>query len=660
MTFKERLREIHTWLGWVGIVFLTAFLLTFFPIGAWRTLCQFLSIVTGVWLLIRAVRWSTRQAIWRLRNRLLVTYTFIAVVPLLLLIAMVTISGYMLMSQLVLYLATTELDRRVELLTSTAEALRYMEPARRQASVERMFDLYYRQRFQGIGVVVREGETTFTYPKDLSVKPPPEGWKDVSGVVSEGGQLFGWAHRVTPAGDITVTAPLTPEYLASLLPKLGVFELVSLDDDDPSQLSPTRDAPPGRRSFFQNPGTLHKLPRAAHRLDFELSWIGSIPVYNWDKPSAEPPSKAVMQIHSRPSMIADVLFAAKSSDETQLIPGLLIGVAILFLLVELIALLIGVGMTRTMTSAVHELYEGTRRMMAGEFSHRIPVSGADQLAELGLSFNRMTENVQHLLTVAKEKERLQSEIEIAREVQGQLYPKSVPKCAGLRLKAYNQPARMVSGDYFDYDSLPNQHIGFALGDVAGKGISAALLMAALQSSVRAQWSQAIEIAANAGPAVDSRPPVSTSKMVAELNRQLYKNTAPEKYATFFLGLYDPAQSMLSYTNAGHLPPLLFRKGEVTRLEIDGTVVGAFPFADYGESKQKLEPGDLLLCYTDGISEPENAYGEMFGEDRLIEVVQRNLHKTDEQLVEAIMESVLEWTGSPELQDDMTFLLAWQQ
>lgn len=156
------------------------------------------------------------------------------------------------------------------------------------------------------------------------------------------------------------------------------------------------------------------------------------------------------------------------------------------------------------------------------------------------------------------------------------------------------------------------------------------------------------------------PPISTSKLVSELNLQLYKNTSPEKYATFFLGLYDPAESILTYTNAGHLPPLLFRNGEVKRLEIDGTVVGAFPFADYGESKLKLEKGDLLLCYTDGISEPENAYGEMYGEDRLIEVVQRNLHKSDDQLVEAIMESVLQWTGSPELQDDMTMLLAWQQ
>jgi phosphoserine phosphatase RsbU/P len=655
VTLKDRLLEIYAWLGRAGIAFVVACLGSLLPLGLWKIPLQFAAILLGLWLLIRLARWCARQAIWGLRNRLLVTYTFIAVVPLTLIILMAGLSASAIMNQLAIYLATAELDRRVDLLTSTAETLRIMDPARRESAVERMFDLYYKNRFQGIMVVVREGDSVFTYPKDLTVKPPPVGWKDVSGIVNAEGQLLAWAHRVTASGDITVTTALTQEYLAGLLPKLGLFDLRALDEFIAAtafQVSPRNN--PFRRAA----AVPHRLPPQANPFDIEIGWIGSVPTYLWDKPSETPEGKAVLEVKSRPSMIVDVIFAASSPDLIQnALPGLLLGFGILFLIVELIALMIGVSMTRTMTSAVHELYEGTRRVQDGDFSRRIPVKGNDQLAELGQSFNRMTENVQHLLTVAKEKERLQSEIEIAREVQGQLYPKQMPPCKSLRLKAFNQPARMVSGDYFDYDGLANNHLSFALGDVAGKGISAALLMAALQSSVRAQWSHSMQ--RPVGEAAGC-PPISTSKLVCELNLQLYKNTAPEKYATFFLGLYDPVEAMLTYTNAGHLPPLLFRKGEVTRLEIDGTVVGAFPFADYGESKLKLESGDLLLCYTDGISEPENAYGEMYGEERLIEVVQRNIHKTDDQLVEAIMESVLQWTGSPELQDDMTMLLAWQQ
>ena len=115
--------------------------------------------------------------------------------------------------------------------------------------------------------------------------------------------------------------------------------------------------------------------------------------------------------------------------------------------------------------------------------------------------------------------------------------------------------------------------------------------------------------------------------------------------------------MLTYTNAGHLPPILVRNGAASRLEVNGTVVGAFSFAQYGESSIRLEPGDLLVCFTDGITEPENEFGEMFGEDRLTELVVKHASRDSADIINAATESVRQWTGSPELQDDMTLLLA---
>jgi sigma-B regulation protein RsbU (phosphoserine phosphatase) len=676
----SRLRSIYDRLGIVGLVFCISFVTAWFlPTGLPKIFLQFAVVVTGFWLFIRIIRWISRKAIWRLRNRLLVTYTFIAIVPLLLILGMVGGCAYALMSQFAVYLASSELDRRIDMLTSVAETLQYMEPSRRQASVERMFDLYYKQRFQGFEVVVREGDTVFTYPKDLQVQPPPKGWRDVSGIVEQGGYLYGWAHRNTQFGDITITVALNPEFLSGLIPQLGVFELYRLTDDraipkqDGSGIS--RQPSPRRRNLVLNGKIqqIHEDDRKApkpvvlrppvNRFDLEVTWMRLVPVYRWSEPSDATKEFALLQIHTRPSLIYDVLFSLKSDEFQGLLPIILAVIGGLFLVVELIALVIGVSMTRTITGAIHELYEGTSRVTTGDFSHRITVKGKDQLAELGHSFNKMTENIQQLLAVAKEKERLQSEIEIAREVQAQLYPKAQPQAANLKLKAVCHPARMVSGDYFDYDNLPGHHIGFVLADVAGKGISAALLMAALQSSVRAQWTHSIEAAEaqqSSVEPVEFCPPISTSRLTSQVNLQLYKNTSPEKYATFFLGLYDPSTSTLRYTNAGHLPPLLFSGETVQRLEIDGTVVGAFPFAEFGESKAVLKPGDLLVCYTDGITEPENAYGEMFGEERLIEIVQKNLHRSDEEIVQSIMDSVLDWTGSPELQDDMTILLARQQ
>lgn len=660
---KARLKSAYSWLGRAGVAFLAALVAAqVAPMGLWRIGFQIAAFFLGFWLIIRLMRLGARRAIWRLRNRLLVTYTFIAVVPLFLVLTLVVLSAYAVLSQLAVHLASSELERRVEILTSMAETLRFMDPAKRQVSVDRMFDLYYKERFQGLAVIVRDkaGNIT-TYPKDLAVQPPPQGWGDVSGIVDAGERLYAWAHRGTSDGsDITVTAPLSREYLAGLLPQLGIVDLSRLTEDGVERRG-GGGGPPGRQLLrddrFPAPRSVPSLGPPANRFDLEVQWYHLTPIYQWDKPSTVPTTNALLQINTRPSLVYDILFTLKSDEIQTLIPIVLLSVAVAFLIVQIIALMIGIGMTRTITGAVHDLYEGTQRVTAGDFKHRIPVHGSDQLAELGKSFNTMTGNVQHLLEVAKEKERLQGELEIAREVQAQLYPKSVPSSKCFRLNALCQPARMVSGDYFDYDSLPRDYIGFALGDVAGKGISAALLMASLQSSVRSQWTYATENAATAG---NEDMPMSTARVVSQVNQQLYKGTSPEKYATFFLGLYNPATATLAYTNAGHLPPLLFRGSNVERLKIDGTVVGAFPFADYGQSEQKLEPGDLVLCYTDGITEPENAYGEMFGEDRLIEVVQRNMHKSDEALVQAIVDTVLDWTGSPELQDDMTLLIARQR
>jgi sigma-B regulation protein RsbU (phosphoserine phosphatase) len=305
---------------------------------------------------------------------------------------------------------------------------------------------------------------------------------------------------------------------------------------------------------------------------------------------------------------------------------------------------------------VHEIYQGTQHVKEGDFSYRIPVKDNDQLAEMGASFNTMTENLGQLIVVAKEKERLQSELEIAREVQNQLFPRSLPASNTLELAAMCVPARLVSGDYYDYMNLEAPQLAFAIGDVAGKGISAALLMATVQSTMRAQLRAGRDFAPTAGNG-GHRLPLSTASLVSRLNQQLFAFTSPEKFATFYFALYDDVTGMLTYTNAGHLPPILVRNGNATRLDVTGTVIGAFAFSEYGESSVRLDPGDLLVGFTDGVTEPENEFGEMFGEDRLSELIVKHAARETGEIITAVMESVRQWTGSPELQDDMTLLLA---
>jgi sigma-B regulation protein RsbU (phosphoserine phosphatase) len=159
--------------------------------------------------------------------------------------------------------------------------------------------------------------------------------------------------------------------------------------------------------------------------------------------------------------------------------------------------------------------------------------------------------------------------------------------------------------------------------------------------------------ANGGP-----PHVSTAMMVSRLNKQLYANTSPEKYATFYFALYDEKTQKMTYTNAGHLPPILLRKGVPEFLQVTGTVVGAFPFSRYEEIEVQLASGDLLVAYTDGIIEPENEYGEMFGEQRLTDLLVKNVDRDAPELIARVIEAVEQWSGpSAELADDMTILVA---
>src|SRR5262249_40164404 len=344
----------------------------------------------------------------------------------------------------------------------------------------------------------------------------------------------------------------------------------------------------------------------------------------------------------------------------------LIIAAILLAIVVLAALVIGIGLTRKITYSVANLYKATQHINRGDFTHRIQVRERDQLAALQVAFNSMTESLERLIAEQKEKERLQSELEIAHEVQAQLFPQSISGTSTLELHGMCRPARIVSGDYYDFLSYGAEQVGIAVGDISGKGISAALLMATIHSAVRAyEQEQLVSVGTAAAYGTNTRiaaveaqvAPASPAQMLWLLNRHLFQSTQPEKYATLFLGFYDDIKHSLTYANAGHLPPIvLARDGSVRRLDQGGTVVGLFPDRDYEEETVELYPGDIFIAFSDGITEPENEFGE-FGEQRLIDTIAAYRHLPLPRIMEHTVSAVQDWIGSTEQPDDITLVLA---
>ncbi len=687
---------------------------------------RFLLFDAALLFSILAFRGMKRKLLWRLRNRLIVTYVFIGVIPAVLLIAMALITIYLFAGQFASYVVTSEINSQLRSMQAVNAAVSNELAARIEKgeapTADSLEGLRKRDRawgrrrvcaWHGARVLLFSGgaqnSSAMSFPeffnKDDSefAKAIREG-QPFKEIIRDNNELYLRVASVFVVGPEKLTVvtgePLDKDMIADIAANLGEITLyaagIKFDDtqkknqtpsaakgsgfetrlfDDPnkgkveSNASEAKAAPSpeGDQRVFRPTFTVGSLAAPAGTMDREITFGTPLPVVDW-KTGERERAGALVRVRTRPSVLYSHLFAALG-DIARGVEYILLGILIFFAVIELIALIIGTRMTRTMTSAVGELYNATRNVDRGDFSHRIPVKSSDQLAQLSLSFNSMTESIEKLIQEQKEKQRLEGELAIAQEVQAQLFPRQVSELESLEVHGFCRPARTVSGDYYDFLTASSHKLILAVGDISGKGISAALLMATIHSAVRAYSVEslpqmrepvAVGAVAGAGRIMAAWPEgieVSPGALLGLLNHQLYESTPPEKYATLFLGIYDGRSHQLTYSNGGHLPPILIgRDGAVRRLEAGGTVVGLFDNMTYDEGSVQMHPGEIFIAYSDGVTEPENEFGE-FGEERLIELVRTNRHLPLVQISQAVTSAVDDWIGDNEQPDDITLVLA---
>ena len=685
---------------------------------------KFLVFDAALLFSILAFRTLKRRILWRLRNRLIVTYVFIGVIPAVLLVAMAVITIYLFAGQFASFVVTSEINSQLRSMQAVNAAVSNELAARiekgQSPTAESLAGLRKRDRawerrrvcaWHGTRVLLLSGGSPNLPPlvfPDFFNKDQGEYAKAIreglpfKQIVRDNDQLYLRVASVFQVGSETLTVvtgePLDKDLVADIAANLGEITVYSagivLDESHPNYQNPnapnqhsfetrlfderekakdgsavpeSKAAPTANGEVFHPTFTVGSLADPADMMDREITFGTPLPVVDW-KTGDLARAGALVRVRTRPSVLYTHLFAALG-DIARGVEYILLAIFIFFAVIELVALIIGTRMTTTVTGAVAQLYNATRNVDRGDFSHRIPVKSSDQLAQLSLSFNSMTESIEKLILEQKEKQRLESELAIAQEVQAQLFPRQVSELESLEVHGFCRPARTVSGDYYDFLTASSHKLILAVGDISGKGISAALLMATIHSAVRAYSVEslpqmrepvAVGAVAGAGRIMAAWPEgieVSPGALLGLLNHQLYESTPPEKYATLFLGIYDGRTHQLTYSNGGHLPPILIgENGAVRRLEAGGTVVGLFDNMTYDEGSVQMHPGEIFLAYSDGVTEPENEFGE-FGEDRLIDLVSANRHLPLIQISQAVTSAVDDWIGDNEQPDDITLVLA---
>ncbi len=569
--------------------------------SGWAGFFEFVAICTAAWLLIR---WIRTKLLWRLRNRLIVTYVFIGVIPVVLILTMVVVAGYILGNQLTTMLVHRDLQAEV-LSLDTLNSTVSLEIA--DALQKRVSGPLHLSSLELLGPTQRFPEWTIAAwvngrPLQLVNGNSPrrelaDRTRDTTGVIGFDRRFFIRSYRSTrtPEGNLQVVmlVPITPELLSRAVPDLGLVTLYHFEQSDGGKDS--------QSSFNFSEGDNKNLtpvptvsagtqPPQIYRFDPTLQFGSVFRITDW---ASGEESRAWVNVRTRPSILNSRVFTDLGEVGSAVLV-LLAVIAVAFGIIELIALIIGVRLTRTITGSVGALYRATQHINRGDLAHRIQVQSNDQLASLETSFNSMSESLQRLLQEQKEKQRLENELAIAQEVQAQLFPRDPKRLRSLDLHGVCKPARTVSGDYYDFVALGEERLGIAVGDISGKGISAALLMATIHSAVRvfelgampereqfvAAGAAAIASSANVQTprwSVASENIESPAEVLTLLNRHLYHSTPPEKYATLFLGIFDGRTRKFVYSNGGHLAPLIIHEnGEVRRLETGGLVVGLFP------------------------------------------------------------------------------------
>ena len=623
-----------------------------------------------------------RRVLWRVRRKLTLSYIFIGFVPALLIITFFLLCGVLVVLNVSSYLTQSRMRALVDQAQFLAQsAALELETTGAAAPAEtlrhRQAAAAARYPFASYAIVPFDRACRGNPPANRAVPTATAGrwahldapatlpsWLTCDGygglvAYTDGGperpgrthvaaRAVAFPDVAAPAYAVIVDVPLDARLARQIRDDTGI----ELGELTPMTNSGGAEPLAGRRIAEDIAAPDAPMPPAS-LLQRPLSWVAFLDYRDWDTGRRGTLTAGIS------TSIAGIWDRISSTPVTpirnfsfgQMLLVLLGIVAALFLVIQAVALGVGLALARSITGSVHELFTGTERVRQGDFTHKIAVNTRDQLGELADSFNQMTGSIEELLQQKAEKERMEQELKIARAIQMSLLPQGPMRMPGLSLIGVCEPAREVGGDYYDFLPLDDQRVGILIADVAGKGTFAALYMAELKG-VMFSLCQTYR---------------SPRALLIEANRILSRHLDTRSFITVTYAVVDMEAMTLTYARAGHCP-LIYLPGEyaerraVQVLAPEGLVLGLK--IDEGQTFARvleevtlpLGAGDLVVLYTDGITEASNPDGDYYGEQRLGELVEQHQRLPFEELRERILREVAAFVGPAPQHDDMTMLL----
>jgi sigma-B regulation protein RsbU (phosphoserine phosphatase) len=649
----------------------------------------------GGYFVVRGMAFAKRRLLWRVRRKLIISYLFIGFLPAMLIIAFFLLGGVLLFSSFSSYLVQNRFraltDRTASLAAAAAAEIQRAGGrdaaailARRQAAIA--------AEFPGVSLAVVP--MTHRCGTAVSIAAPAERvetagpWSHVDPparvpewVPCEGFSGLLTYERTDEGPRVPALVAQQPEVSVSVgVPTHALLRAVAFPDTRAPAYAVVVDIPVServRRQLREETGT--ELTSVQRLIDPKRA-VSPLPrrASDPDEPAAtastgvsfRPPSATFLEyvdwntgtgggglMMGMELSVGEIYqrIAAPSSSEQgfrQLLFLLLTIIGVLFLIIQAAALVTGLTLARSITGAVHELFEGTERVRQGDFTHKIAVVEKDQLGELSESFNSMTASIEDLLLQAAEKKRLEEELRIAHEIQMSLLPQGPLRMPGLSVTALCIPAREVGGDYYDFLPLDDHRVGVLIADVSGKGTSAALYMAELKGLVLSL----------------SRIHSSPRELLITANRIIAQHLDARSFITMTYAVVDLRARTMTYARAGHTPLIYVpaspagAPSSARILAPDGLVLGLK--IDDGQMFERileeetidLRTGDLYLFFTDGISEAMNAGDDCFGEARLGAIIEEHRHLPADELRERVLREIAAFVGEAPQHDDMTMIL----